>query len=608
MENPTKTDPKVLPQKNIRNFCIIAHIDHGKSTLADRMLEKTRTIPLQKMQEQILDSNPIERERGVTIKLAPARMIYSLEGEYYILNLIDTPGHVDFSYEVSRSLAACEGAIILIDATQGIQAQTLSHLKKAKDQNLKVIPVINKIDLPNARPDVVAKEIEDTFSFDKDEIVFISAKTGEGIDKLLKELIVRIPAPSGKKESPFRALIFNSIFDPYRGVIVFVRVVDGVLESRGEPRIEFIATSAKTQAKEMGYFTPMREKGERLSAGEVGFIATGLKDIALCKVGDTVVSAESPFAFPLPGYAEPKPMIFQSLFPENPANFQSLEESLSKLKLSDSSLSFSRIESMALGKGVRCGFLGLFHAEIVSERLKVEYSQDVIPTSPNINYKVTLKDDKVLFINDPSRFPSPKDIESIEEPFVTVTIFSPKSYVGRIMELCQKRRGIMVKNVFKEEAVEFVFEMPLSEIISDFFDALKSQTQGFATLDYEFLDFRKTESLKVDFLLNDNLIDPISIIAQKEDAENKARKAVEKLRTLIQRQQFEVKIQAVINGKIIASAKIPPFRKDVTQKLYGGDRTRKDKLLEAQKKGKKKMATIGKIEIPNDVFGRFLRE
>lgn len=579
---------------NIKNFCIIAHVDHGKSTLADRLLEKTNTVLPKDMKEQLLDSNPIERERGITIKLAPVRMKY----KNYTLNLIDTPGHVDFSYEVSRSLAACEGAVLVVDATQGIQAQTIAHANKALENNLVLIPVINKIDLPNADIEGTKEELMDVFGFNEDEILLISAKKGTNIDVLLEKITQKIPSPKGKS-SPKRALLFNSSFDAFKGVIIHVRVIDG--EINKNDFLKLVAQKSTFQALEVGFFNPKMFPVEKLSTGEVGYIATGLKDVSLCKVGDTVTSLnENPEA--LSGYIEPKPFVFVGLYPLDGENYPLLKDSLGKLKLTDSSLYFEPERSLTLGHGFIVGFLGLLHAEITQERLKKEYNLDLIATTPSVEYKILLKDKLEINVKNASEFPDPSLIDQSYEPIAKSTIVVPKDYVGSILELCQNKRGELGNMEYRGNQVILSYKIPLAELITDFYDRLKSLSQGYASLDYQIEGLSKVDIVKLSILINHDYIDAFSTIVVREKSESYGKVLVEKLKEIIPKQQFEIAIQASIGGKIIARSDVKAFRKDVTQKLYGGDRSRKDKLLEAQKKGKKRLKTFGKVTIPQEAF------
>ncbi len=585
-------------QSNIRNFAIVAHIDHGKSTLADRLLEATNTIEPREMREQILDSNPIERERGITIKLAPVRMKYTYQSQDYILNLIDTPGHVDFSYEVSRSLSACEGILLIVDATQGIQAQTLAHMRLIKEARLKVIPIINKIDLPAAKVAEVKKSLQETFGFKEDEFIEISAKNGINIDKVLAAIVTRIPPLLVDSKNPSRGLVFSSNYDPHKGVVIYVRIFDAEIKKE---TLKFYASNITFNPIELGFFTPEMKPAKSIAPGEVGYIATGLKDLSLAKIGDTVGVAQQNF-LPLPGYKEPKPMVFLSLYPVDNDNFLSLRDSIEKLHLSDSSFTYTLHSSAALGKGYLCGFLGLLHADIVRERLNREFGIDVIATAPSVEYKLKMTSGETKTVQIPEDFPDPSQIEEITEPVMHATIYAPKTSVGTIMQLAQEKRGELINLEYAADQAVFTYLLPLSEIILDFFDRLKSLSSGFASLDYELFEYRKIDAVKLDIMLNREKIDAFSQIVVREKAANIAEKLVTTLKDLIPRHQFEIPIQAAIGGQIIKRADIKAFRKDVTQKLYGGDRTRKDKLLEAQKKGKKRLRTFGKVEIPQTAF------
>jgi GTP-binding protein LepA len=671
-------------QDNIRNFAIIAHIDHGKSTLADRLLEMTGTVAMRDMSNQLLDSNPIERERGITIKLAPVRMEWKSKNVSYILNLIDTPGHVDFSYEVSRSLAACEGALLVVDATQGVQAQTLAHLTQARKHNLKIIPLINKIDMPNARVSEVRSELV-SLGFTNEEMIEISAKTGENVDKVLEAVVERIPAPQGLSQEPLRALVFSSQYDAHKGVVVFVRVVDGQLFLTPQTHIRFMISGAEVSPIEVGYFNPKMLPSPSLETGEVGYIATGLKDIRFAKVGDTITttnlktvgvsfranpdsigrseksrdgkishSANASFEMtnrnslnnktvePLPGYKEPKPMVFLGLFPLAADEFTEAREAMEKLRLSDSAFTFRPIASAALGNGFHCGFLGLLHAEVVQERILREFGMTMIATAPSVEYRLKLKPgvnpskaglsrglennlneeaDNYYSIQSASEYPDPTLIDEVKEPIMQVLLFSPSKYVGAIMQLAQEKRGeyIDMKYLGIHEGdsqysdntinaqVEMTYLIPLSEMIIDFFDRLKSVTEGYASLDYDFFEYQTVKVAKVDLLLNHEKVDALSFLVVESQAQRRSREIVEKLATVIPRQQFSIPVQGAVGGTIIARADIKPFRKDVIAKLYGGDRTRKDKLLKKQKKGKAKMKMIGRVEIPQSAFFEVLK-
>ncbi len=603
-----------MDQSHIRNFAIIAHIDHGKSTLADRLLEMTGTVAKRDMQAQILDSNPIERERGITIKLAPVRMHY----KDYVLNLIDTPGHVDFGYEVSRSLAACEGALLVVDATQGVQAQTLANLHQARQHKLVVIPLINKIDMPMARIEETEREIVD-LGFLKDDILTISAKTGQNVDKVLEEIVKRIPPPKGDPDARPRALIFSSQYDTHKGVVIFVRIVDGEIPFSSSTRLQFMASGASVTPIEMGYFFPQMHTigtGEKLSAGDVGYIATGLKDVRFAKVGDTI-SLEGVSVPALPGYKEPKPMVFLSLFPINSEEFSYARETMEKLRLSDSAFTFRPISSLALGNGFHCGFLGLLHAEIVQERLSREFDLNMIATAPSVEYllklasrKAHLKVDEAdgfAHIQSATEFPDPTLIAEVREPVMNVTIYTPKRYVGAIMQLAQEKRGTYVDQKYTADQVEFTYRIPLSEMIIDFFDRLKSVTEGYASLDYEFFEYQPVDVAKIDILVNKEKVDALSFLVVRDQAHTRSIEITDRLAAVIPRQQFEVPIQAAIGGKVVARSDVKAFRKDVIAKLYGGDRTRKDKLLKKQKKGKARMKLIGRVEIPQEAFFEVLK-
>jgi GTP-binding protein LepA len=582
--------------RNIRNFSIIAHIDHGKSTLADRLLEITRTIRPEKLQEQYLDSMDLEREKGITIKMHPVRMEYEMDGEIYILNLIDTPGHVDFNYEVSRSLAACEGAILLVDASQGVEAQTITNFYLALGQNLIIIPVINKIDLPNAMVEKVEKQV---YELTGEKPLKISAKIGWGVSELLREIIKQIPPPQGDYLKPLKALIFDAKYEDYRGVIVFVRVFDGVI--RTGMKILMKSTGRIYEVVEVGYLRPEMTKVSELKAGEVGYITAAIREITEARVGDTIVDALYPDTPALPGYREPKPVVFAGIYPTLPSDYENLAKAIAKLKLNDAALQYQGEYSPALGPGFRCGFLGMLHMEIFKERLRREFGVDIVITTPNVEYKVILEDGTELFVDNPSDFP---DIyEKAMEPYARVEIITPREFLGAVQKLCISRRGIQSKFYFiDEDTVFFEFEMPLAEIIFDFHDKLKSITRGFASFDYEVIDFRESDVVRLDFLVAGDRIDALSLVVHKDQAYHTGRKIAEKLRKEIPRQLFEVTIQAAIGKKVIAKERIAPIRKDVTAKCYGGDITRKRKLLEKQKEGKRKLKKIGKVELPQEAF------
>ncbi len=592
----------VTDQTRIRNFSIIAHIDHGKSTLADRLMEKTGAVSERDMREQLLDSMDLERERGITIKAQTVRLDYTAsDGEGYVINLIDTPGHVDFSYEVSRSLAACEGALLLTDAVQGVQAQTLANAYLAIDAGLEVIPAINKIDLPAANPDRAAAEIVNILGGSANDIVRMSAKTGAGIDEVLETVVRDVPPPQGDPDAPLRALVFDSYFDAYRGVVCYVRVVDGHLGSGDSLR--FMATKEVHDADEIGFLTPKFIPVGTLGPGEVGYLITGVKEIDRIKVGDTITEARTPATEALSGYAEPKPMVFSGLFPTDGDDFEKLREALEKLRLNDASLAWEPETSKALGFGFRCGFLGLLHMEIVRERLEREYDLDLVATAPSVAYQVTMPDGSVTEIKSPQDLPESIDRQGVAEPYVKAMILTPSEYVGPIMELATKRRGIVGNmNYLSPERVELDFEIPLAEIVFDFFDLLKSKTKGYASLDYEPADYREADLVKVDILLNGQPVDAFSAIVHRNGADHYGKKMTGRLRGLIPRQLFDVPIQAAIGGRIISRETVRAKRKDVTAKCYGGDISRKKKLLQRQKEGKKRMKMVGSVEVPQEAF------
>lgn len=595
-------------QENIRNFSIIAHIDHGKSTLADRLLQMTGSVEERKMQEQLLDNMDIERERGITIKSQAVRMKYKApDGEDYILNLIDTPGHVDFNYEVSRSLAACEGAILVVDASQGVEAQTLANVYLALDNNLEIIPVINKIDLPSARPDEIKKEIEDIIGIDASYAPCISAKTGLNVDQVLEEVVKRIPAPNGDKDKPTSCLIFDSVYDNYEGALAFVRVMDGKLK-KGDTIIT-MSNKKEYEIVNIGYFKPGGYvKSEELVAGEVGYIAASIKNLSDIRVGDTITLKNNPVLTPLHGYKEVKSMVYAGIFPADGSDYKELKEALEKLKLNDASLNYELESSTALGHGFRCGFLGLLHMEIIQERLEREYELSLITTSPSVIYKVYKKDGSVLELYNPSELPPAVEIEYIEEPITRTEIIVPKDYVGNIMELCQERRGEYINMKYIDTTrVELEYYLPLNEIIYDFFNNLKSRSKGYASFDYEVIKYQRSNLVKLDILLNNEAVDALSFIVNRENAEARGRKMAAKLKDIIPRQLFEVPIQAAIGGKVVARETVKAMRKDVLAKCYGGDITRKKKLLEKQKEGKKKMRQIGSVELPQDAFIQVLK-
>lgn len=586
---------------HIRNFSIIAHIDHGKTTLTDAFLKTTKTISETETRERVMDSNPIEQEKGVTIKLAPVNMEYEVDGKTYQLNLIDTPGHVDFGYEVSRSLAACEGALLLIDATQGVQAQTLANFEKAQELGLKIIPVINKIDLPSADIDQVTLEIMDLLGVAEEDIYKTSAKNSIGIEEVLEAVVKKIPAPKGDLNKPVKAMIVTSLFDSHQGVIAYLRVIDGHLPAKSQ--MHLLSTNTSFQPISLGVFKPQRTKKNELSAGEVGYVATGLKDISQVKVGDTLtLNADKEKIEALPGYKEPTPMVFMELYPIDANDFTALKDAFEKLSLHDSALQSKPTHSTALGNGLRVGFLGIFHAEIVRERLQREFGLDLIATAPSVSYQITDKQNEKLIINTPAEFPEPNFINSIEEPVVKAMIFTPEEYVGTVYKLTREKRGVLTNTIGSGTRVRLEYTIPLAELITDFHDLLKSATSGFASLEYELAGYQQVDAIKVDIMINKESIEALSFITTKEKAEHKGRELVKKLKEVVPRQMFEVPIQAAIGGKIIARETIKAFRKDVTAKLYGGDVTRRMKLLRKQSKGKKKMKSIGKVELNQETF------
>ncbi|WP_428817625.1 translation elongation factor 4 [Clostridium butyricum] len=594
-------------QQHIRNFSIVAHIDHGKSTLADRLLETTGTLTKREMEEQVLDNMEIEKERGITIKSQAARLIYRRDdGEEYILNLIDTPGHVDFNYEVSRSLAACEGAVLVVDATQGIQAQTLANCYLALDNDLEIAPVINKIDLPSARPDEIKQEIEDIIGIDAEEAPMISAKTGLNIKDVLESVVKNIPAPNGDEEAPLKALIFDSYYDSYKGVVCIVRVKDGKVKI-GD-KIKLMATNKVYDVTEVGVFTPNVLPIGSLSAGDVGYITASIKNVRDARVGDTITEASRPTEKALPGYKPAIPMVYSGIYPVDGAKYDELKEALEKLQINDAALSFEPETSIALGFGFRCGFLGLLHMEIIQERVEREFNLDIITTAPSVIYKVIKTDGEILEITNPTNLPEATEVDYMEEPVVKASIITPKDYVGAVMELCQDRRGTYIDMQYIEETRAVVnYDIPLNEIIYDFFDTLKSRTRGYASLDYEFKGYIRTKLVKLDILLNGDVVDALSMIVPDERAYHKGRGIAEKLKEIIPRQMFEVPIQAAIGTKIIARETVKAMRKDVLAKCYGGDISRKKKLLEKQKEGKKRMRQVGSVEVPQEAFMAVLK-
>lgn len=591
----------------IRNFCIIAHIDHGKSTLADRMIEMTDTVALRDMEAQLLDNMDIERERGITIKSSAVRMFYThTDGKRYMFNLIDTPGHVDFNYEVSRSLAACEGAVLVVDATQGIEAQTLANVYLALDNSLEIVPVINKIDLPSADVEHTKKEIEDVIGLSAENAPCISAKTGLNVEQVLAAVVDTVPPPNGDMNKPLKALIFDSVYDNYKGALSYVRVVDGVVKPG--MKIRYMATGNEFEVTEVGIFSPTLMPIDALEAGEVGYISASIKNVRETKVGDTITDANTPADEPLPGYKQANPMVFCGIYPADGADYENLRDALDKLVLNDASLSYEPETSMALGFGFRCGFLGLLHMEIIQERLEREFDLDLVTTAPSVIYKVVKTNGDEVMIDNPTNLPPVTEIAYMEEPMVRATIMSPSEYVGTIMELCQDKRGVFEDMKYIEEGrVNIFYELPLNEIIYDFFDQLKSRSRGYASFDYELKEYAKSDLVKLDFLLNGDMCDALSTIVHKDKAYAKGRAVAEKLQEVILRQQFEIPIQAAIGGKIIARETVRAMRKDVLAKCYGGDITRKKKLLEKQKEGKKRMRQIGTVSLPSEAFMSVLK-
>ena len=595
-------------QSKIRNFCIVAHIDHGKSTLADRLLELTGEVSERDMEEQLLDNMDLERERGITIKAHAVTLKYKRDdGEIYTLNLIDTPGHVDFNYEVSRSLAACEGAILIVDASQGIEAQTLANTYLAIDHDLEVVPVINKIDLPSAQPEMVINEIEDVIGIPAEDAPQVSAKTGLNVESVLEEIVEKIPSPTGDENAPLKALIFDSYYDSYKGVIVYVRIKEGTVKP-GD-RIRMMATGAEFDVVEVGVMHPaglVPNKG--LAAGDVGYIAASIKNIQDTRVGDTITTVKNAAAEPLPGYKKVNPMVYSGIYPADGAQYEDLKDALSKLQLNDAALMFVPETSVALGFGFRCGFLGLLHMEIIQERLEREYNLDLVTTAPSVIYKVYKTNGEMVWVDNPINLPDPAEIDYMEEPMVKATIMVPKDYVGNVMELCQERRGIYKDMTYMDASrAEIFYELPLNEIIYDFFDALKSRTKGYASFDYELCGYTRSNLVKLDILLNGEMVDALSFIVHKDSAYSRGRKMAEKLKEAIPRQLFEVPIQAAVGSKIIARETVRAMRKDVLAKCYGGDITRKKKLLEKQKEGKKRMRQVGSVEVPQEAFMSVLK-
>lgn len=598
----------MIDQQNIRNFSIIAHIDHGKSTLADRLLEHTGSVNTRDMTAQILDNMDLEKERGITIKARAVKLEYQAkDGKNYILNLIDTPGHVDFNYEVSRSLAACEGAVLIVDATQGIEAQTLGNTYLAIDHNLEIVPVINKMDLPSADADRAIEEIEEIIGLPAEDAPRISAKMGTNIDDVLEHIVSDVPAPTGDPSAPLQALIFDSVYDSYRGVIVYVRIMEGSI--RAGQRMKLMSTGAEFDVVEVGYMRATSlERADELTAGEVGYITASIKTVRDTQVGDTVTLADRPAEAPLPGYKKVNPMVYCGIYPADGAHYSDLRDAMEKLQLNDAALSYEPETSAALGFGFRCGFLGLLHMEIIQERLEREYNLDIITTAPSVIYKFKLTSGETVFIDNPTNYPSPTSIEYAEEPMVSAHIFSPTDHVGAVMDLCQERRGTFIDMTYLDQGrTNIHYEMPLNEIIYDFFDCLKSRTHGYASLDYEFTDYRRSNLVKLDILLNGDVIDALSFILHADRAYPKARKMVENLKENIPRQLFEIPVQAAIGGKVIARETVKAVRKDVLAKCYGGDITRKKKLLEKQKEGKKRMRQFGSVEVPAEAFMSVLK-
>lgn len=589
-------------QKRIRNFSIIAHIDHGKTTLSDRILERTNALEKREMKNQLLDSMELERERGITIKLNAVQLTYKAkDGNEYILHLIDTPGHVDFTYEVSRSLAACEGAVLVVDAAQGIEAQTLANVYLALDNDLEILPLVNKIDLPSADPDRVKQEVEDIIGLPADDAVLASAKAGIGIEEILEQVVEKVPAPTGDPDAPLQALIFDSVYDQYRGIIASIRVVNGTMK-KGQI-IRMMATGAEYEVVEVGVHTPHEKVVDYLSVGDVGFVTASIKDVKTVRVGDTITSVDNPADEPLPGYRKLNPMVFCGLYPIDAARYNDLRDALEKLVLNDSSLQFEPETSQALGFGFRTGFLGLLHMDVIQERIEREFNIDLIATAPSVIYHVYLTDGTQLIVDNPSQMPEPQTIKSIEEPYVKASIMTPNDYVGAIMELCQKKRGVFIDMQYLDETrVHVNYEIPLGEIVYDFFDQLKSSTKGYASFDYELIGYKPSRLVKMDILLNGEIVDALSLIVHKDFAYSRGKVITEKLKEIIPRQQFEVPIQAAIGGKIIARSTIKALRKNVLAKCYGGDISRKRKLLEKQKEGKKRMKSVGSVEVPQEAF------
>ncbi len=588
-------------KRRIRNFAIIAHIDHGKSTLADRLIQRTGALSDREMREQVLDSMDIERERGITIKAQTVRLVYrAADGAEYVFNIIDTPGHVDFSYEVSRALAAVEGSLLVVDATQGVEAQTLANVYQAIEQDHEILPVLNKIDLPAAEPERVKRQIEDVIGLDASEALLVSAKTGEGIDDLLEAIVTRLPPPKGDENAPLKALLVDSWYDPYLGVIVLVRVFDGALKPG--MRIRMMASGAEYTVDEVGIFTPKKTKVDRLAAGEIGYIIAGIKEVADTQVGDTITDARNPAPRPLPGFRPTQPVVFCGLFPADSADFERLREALAKLRLNDAAFTYEPETSAALGFGFRCGFLGMLHLEIVQERLRREFDLDLVTTSPSVVYRVHMTDGTVRELHNPADMPDPVKIAKIEEPWIEATILVPDEYLGAVLKLCEDRRGVQKNLTYAGTRAMVVYELPLNEVVYDFYDRLKSVSRGYASFDYQMAGYRESDLVKLTVLVNGEPVDALALLVHRSQAERRGRALVERLKELIPRHLFKIPIQAAIGGRIIARETIPALRKDVTAKCYGGDVTRKRKLLERQKEGKKRMRAFGKVDIPHDAF------
>ncbi|MCR1992836.1 translation elongation factor 4 [Bacillus subtilis] len=603
----TDKEKRLERQSRIRNFSIIAHIDHGKSTLADRILEKTSAITQREMKEQLLDSMDLERERGITIKLNSVQLKYKAkDGKEYIFHLIDTPGHVDFTYEVSRSLAACEGAILVVDAAQGIEAQTLANVYLALDNDLEILPVINKIDLPSAEPERVRQEVEDVIGLDASEAVLASAKAGIGIEEILEQIVEKVPAPTGDPEAPLKALIFDSLYDAYRGVVAYIRVVEGTVKP-GQ-KIKMMATGKEFEVTEVGVFTPKATPTNELTVGDVGFLTASIKNVGDTRVGDTITSAANPAEEALPGYRKLNPMVYCGLYPIDTAKYNDLREALEKLELNDSSLQYEAETSQALGFGFRCGFLGMLHMEIIQERIEREFNIDLITTAPSVIYDVYMTDGEKVVVDNPSNMPDPQKIERVEEPYVKATMMVPNDYVGAVMELCQGKRGNFIDMQYLDaNRVSIIYDMPLAEIVYEFFDQLKSSTKGYASFDYELIGYKPSKLVKMDIMLNGEKIDALSFIVHRDYAYERGKVIVEKLKELIPRQQFEVPVQAAIGQKIVARSTIKAMRKNVLAKCYGGDISRKRKLLEKQKEGKRRMKQVGSVEVPQEAFMAVLK-